>query len=194
MNDHNNRQLTGFAKTLRKNMTKEERHLWFDFLKQLPYTVNRQKVFGCYILDFYIAAANLAIELDGAQHYEERGALSDAERDASLRNRGITVLRYSNREINEEFSSVCEDILHHLMPSPRGKANEEDAFYSLPLEGKVSAKLTDEVYSRGAENTTSSDAVRRQLPLKGKPTRRARFPYRTQHLQNPIFGALRRRP
>ena len=103
-------------------MTKEERHLWYDFLKGLPYTVNRQKVFDHYILDFYIAEAHLAIELDGSQHYEEQGAAEDAERDGYLQAQGIVVVRYSNREINEEFSSVCEDILHHLKPSPQGEA------------------------------------------------------------------------
>ena len=70
MNKTNNSTLTGNAKTLRKNMTKEERHLWYDFLKTLPITANRQKVLGNYIVDFYIAAAKLVIELDGSQHYE----------------------------------------------------------------------------------------------------------------------------
>ena len=70
MNKTNNSTLTGNAKTLRKNMTKEERHLWYDFLKTLPIPANRQKVLGNYIVDFYIAAAKLVIELDGSQHYE----------------------------------------------------------------------------------------------------------------------------
>ena len=58
------------ARRLRKNMTKEERHLWYDFLRGLPVMVHRQKVIGKYIVDFYIAEANLVIELDGSQHYE----------------------------------------------------------------------------------------------------------------------------
>ena len=114
MNNTNNSKLTGNAKSLRKNMTKEERHLWYDFLKTLPITVNRQKVIGNYIVDFYIATAKLVIELDGSQHYEEKGIENDAKRDAFLNGLGIKVLRYSNLDVNQRFESVCEDILNNL--------------------------------------------------------------------------------
>ena len=46
-------------------MTRHERKLWHEFLKGLPVTVNRQKVIGRYIVDFYCAQAKLVIELDG---------------------------------------------------------------------------------------------------------------------------------
>ena len=95
-------------------MTKEERHLWYDFLKTLPITVHRQKVIGSYIVDFYVASANLVIELDGSQHYEEDGKQYDQQRDAYLREQGLSVLRYSNREVNQEFENVCTDIWNHL--------------------------------------------------------------------------------
>ncbi|MBR1760159.1 MAG: endonuclease domain-containing protein [Schwartzia sp.] len=95
-------------------MTKEERKLWYDCLKKLPVTVNRQKVFGKYILDFYCASAKIAIEVDGSQHYEEDGQAKDEERDTYLSEQGITVLRYSNREVNRQFRDVCEDIERHL--------------------------------------------------------------------------------
>ena len=72
-NNKNNPNLTNLSQNLRKNMTKEEKHLWYDFLKNLPITVNRQKVIGNYIVDFYCAKANIAIELDGSQHYFEQG-------------------------------------------------------------------------------------------------------------------------
>lgn len=72
MNEISNPKLTGISKTLRKNMTKEERHLWYDFLKDLPVTVNRQKVIGDYIVDFYCATAKIVIELDGSQHFRKR--------------------------------------------------------------------------------------------------------------------------
>ena len=81
MNKNNNSHLTRFAQELRSNMTKEEKHLWYDFLKKIPQTVNRQKVVGNYILDFYCANAKIAIELDGAQHYEKEGKAKDQERD-----------------------------------------------------------------------------------------------------------------
>ena len=114
VNKTNNSRLTGNAKALRKNMTKEERHLWYDFLETLPITVNRQKVIGNYIVDFYIASAKIVIELDGSQHYEEKGIDNDAKRDAFLNGLGIKVLRYSNLDVNQRFESVCEDILNNL--------------------------------------------------------------------------------
>ena len=114
----NNSKLTGNAKALRKNMTKEERHLWYDFLKTLPVTVNRQKVIGRYIVDFYIASSKLVIELDGSQHYEDENAKNDAQRDGYLNSLGIKVLRYSNLDINLNFDSVCMDILNNIENKP----------------------------------------------------------------------------
>ena len=95
-------------------MTKEERHLWYDFLKSLSVTVNRQKTIGNYILDFYIAKAKIAIELDGSQHYEQEGKEKDIERDQYLNTLGIQVLRYSNYEVNIHFDAVCQDIWNHI--------------------------------------------------------------------------------
>ncbi len=114
MNHTSNSKLTGISKVLRKNMTKEEKHLWYDFLKQLPQTVNRQKVIGKYIVNFYCASAKIVIELDGSQHYTEEGKQNDHERDAYLHQLGITVLRYSNLDIHENFDSVCADILRKI--------------------------------------------------------------------------------
>ena len=130
MNEKHNSKLTKHSQQLRKGMTAEEKKLWYQFLKKLPFTVHRQKVIGHYIADFYCVKASLVIELDGTQHFETDGQKADTERDAYLRSLGITVLRYSNRQINQEFSRVCEDILQHLTtsstacggpPSPRGE-------------------------------------------------------------------------
>ena len=114
MEDKRISSLTLYAKTLRKNMTPEERHLWYDFLKPLSVTVNRQKIIGRFIVDFYCASAKLVIEIDGSQHYEEQGMETDKIRDACLRSKGLTVLRYSNYEVNHRFDAVCEDIRRHL--------------------------------------------------------------------------------
>ena len=114
MNTNRNPALSANARELRRNMTKEERHLWYDFLKTLPQTVHRQKVIGRYIADFYCAEKLLVIELDGSQHYRDVGADSDKARDAWMKEQGITVLRYSNADINRNFEAVCEDILRHL--------------------------------------------------------------------------------
>ena len=109
-----NKKLIKNAQSLRKNMTAEERKLWYHFLKNLPLTVHRQHNIENYIVDFYIADKKLVIELDGVQHGEPEHAQKDAERDAALSAWGIAVLRYSNREIKRNFNAVTEDILAHL--------------------------------------------------------------------------------
>lgn len=95
-------------------MTKEEKRLWYDFLKLLPIAVNRQKMLGEFIVDFYCASAKLVIEIDGSQHYDEENTLQDLRRDDYLLSLGLTVLRYSNRDINERFTDVCSDIYKYL--------------------------------------------------------------------------------
>ncbi len=102
------------ARNMRHEMTRQERHLWFDFLQSLPQTVRRQKVFGSYIVDFYIASHKLVIELDGSQHYEDAGKNYDERRDAFLRSLGLTVLRFANSDVDKNFRGVCEEILLHL--------------------------------------------------------------------------------
>ncbi len=111
-----NPKLTRLAQHLRNEMTKEERHLWYDFLKQLPITFNRQKVIGRYIVDFYCSSAKLVIELDGSQHYESEGMKDDKERDKYLYSLGLKIKRYSNNEINNDFEYVCKDIFSILFP------------------------------------------------------------------------------
>lgn len=117
MKRKHNPNLTRLAQKLRKEMTKEERHLWYDFLKGLPVTIHRQKVIGNYIVDFYCASANLIIEIDGSQHYEQEVIINDAVRDKYLNNLDLTVKRYSNDEINNSFESVCNDIHTLIFPN-----------------------------------------------------------------------------
>ncbi len=95
-------------------MTPEEKHLWYDFLKDLPFTVNRQKMIGNYIVDFFIAEKRIAIELDGSQHTLEVKKEADNERDKDLYKLGITVLRISNSLLNERFNYVCDKIMKYL--------------------------------------------------------------------------------
>lgn len=95
-------------------MTKEERHLWYDFLKSLPVTVKRQKIIGNYIVDFCCDKYKVIIELDGSQHYSDEGIESDSIRDNYLKNLGYIILRYSNRDINQNFDGVCNDILKYI--------------------------------------------------------------------------------
>ena len=109
-----NKTLVSNARELRKNMTREEKHLWYDFLKKLPVTVNRQKNIGNYIVDFFIAKGRFVIELDGSQHEMPEHKAKDEERDRILHELGITVLRYTNDDIQHSFYAVCEDVLDHL--------------------------------------------------------------------------------
>ena len=102
-----NKQLVPLAKHLRKEMTKEERHLWYDFLRDYPVRFLRQKVIGHYVADFYCAKAKLVIELDGAQHYTDENLQKDVERSLFLASHDIKVLRILNKELNEDFDSVC---------------------------------------------------------------------------------------
>ena len=107
MQRKHNKQLTPLAKKLRREMTKEERHLWYDFLRSHPVRFCRQKVLGKYIADFYSAEAKLVIELDGSQHYEERNMKKDADRTAFLEDYGLTALRIPNNEVSRNFRGVC---------------------------------------------------------------------------------------
>jgi len=102
-----NKQLVPLAKRLRKEMTKEERHLWYDFLRSYPVRFSRQKVLGKYIVDFYSAEAKLVIELDGSQHFEGINMQKDAERTAFLENYGLKVIRIPNNEVTRNFDGVC---------------------------------------------------------------------------------------
>ena len=109
-----NKSLIKNAQALRKNMTPEEKHLWYDFFKHLPITVNRQKNIENFIVDFFIAKNKIAIEIDGIQHESDDVKKKDIARDAELSKLGITVLRYSNHSIRYNFDQVCNDILKHL--------------------------------------------------------------------------------
>ncbi len=106
----NNKELVPYAKALRKEMTKEERHLWYDFLKPSPMRFQRQKVLGRYIADFYCAKAKLVIELDGSQHYEEDEQEKDRIRTAFLEQYDLLVARIPNNAVFKNFSGVCEYI------------------------------------------------------------------------------------
>ena len=98
------------AKNLRKNMTKEERRLWYDFLNVYKPAFRRQFVIAEYIVDFYCPAARLAIELDGSQHYEADEMERDKVRTARMEAFGVKVIRFANTDVLRRFREVCEDI------------------------------------------------------------------------------------
>ncbi|MBR5535791.1 MAG: endonuclease domain-containing protein [Clostridia bacterium] len=100
------KNLISNAKYLRKNMTRQERHLWYDFLSKYPIKFQRQKVIDNYIVDFYCHKAKLAIELDGSQHYSDAGVSNDEKRTQTLKQYGLTVMRFSNLDIDRNFDAV----------------------------------------------------------------------------------------
>ena len=114
MPDH---QYTGYnpanlskAKHLRREMTKQERHLWYDFLKTYPVHFYRQRPIDRYIVDFYCSEAGIVIELDGDQHGEEAAVKNDTLRSETLQKHGLEVLRYANLDVMASFEGVCMSI------------------------------------------------------------------------------------
>ena len=91
-------------------MTKEERHLWYDFLKSYPVQFKRQVPLDSYIVDFYCHKAKLILELDGSQHCEPSEIEYDRRRTAFLEEKGLYVLRISNLDVLRNFTAVCDHI------------------------------------------------------------------------------------
>ncbi|MBQ4599404.1 MAG: DUF559 domain-containing protein [Clostridia bacterium] len=106
----NNKNLRVNAQALRKEATKRERRLWYDFLKSYPIQFNRQKNIGNYIVDFYCKQVKLVVELDGEYHRDEDVFISDKKRAEYLEQLEMTVIRFKNEEIDKDFSKVCNKI------------------------------------------------------------------------------------
>ena len=98
------------AKELRRDLTPQERKLWYNFLRGYPVKVYKQRIIESFIVDFYCAEARLVIELDGSQHYTEQGKAYDAERSAVLEQYGLLVLRFANNDVDNHFNAVCAQI------------------------------------------------------------------------------------
>ena len=105
-----NSDLTPYARKLRRNMTDEERILWYTFLRSYTPRFYRQRVIGDYIADFFCYAARLVIELDGSQHYESEGLFYDRIRTYKLEQQGLLVVRIPNNEVKNNLQGVCEFI------------------------------------------------------------------------------------
>ena len=117
-----NRQLfTGYDKKLksradelRKNMTQQEWNLWYFYLRNHRLKWYRQRIIDGFIVDFYCHAAKLVIEIDGKQHYTDKGIVYDTERTQVLQGYGLKVLRYTNQQLECNFQEVCWDIEKNL--------------------------------------------------------------------------------
>ena len=111
-----NRRLLPLARSLRRDMTPQERKLWYLFLRTYPIKIYKQRIIDSYIVDFLCFSAKLVIEIDGSQHYHDIETARDNERSAALERYGLKILRFSNREINREFERVC-DVIHQEIQS-----------------------------------------------------------------------------
>ena len=102
-----NKKLIPIAKDLRNNATRQENHLWYDFLRTYPIRFQRQKSIDEFIVDFYCHKEGLVIELDGSQHYTDEGIINDEKRTQVLNKHNLEVLRFSNLDIDKNFIGVC---------------------------------------------------------------------------------------
>ena len=105
-----NNKLLENARSLRREMTRHEKHLWYDFLQHYPVKIYKQRIIDNFIADFYCHRARLVIELDGSQHYTPEGKSYDEARTEIIDQYGIKVIRYSNLDIDEKFNGVCFEI------------------------------------------------------------------------------------
>ena len=102
-----NNKLLEKARILRQDMTRHEKHLWYDFLRYYPIKIYKQRIIDNFIVDFYCHQARLVIELDGSQHYTPEGKSYDEARTEVLEKYGLRVIRFSNLDIDERFEGVC---------------------------------------------------------------------------------------
>ncbi len=105
-----NEELLSRARELRRDMTPQERKLWYLFLRKYPVKVYKQRIIDSFVVDFYCASAKLVIELDGSQHYTDQGAAYDERRSICFSHYGLEVLRFSNADVDQRFNEVCEKI------------------------------------------------------------------------------------
>ena len=100
------------ARAFRQHLTPPEARLWIrlkgDRLAGLGF--RKQHPVGPYILDFYCAAAKLAVEVDGSVHGAAHQAAHDARRTAWLKGKGIRVIRVAALMVRDELGGVLDFI------------------------------------------------------------------------------------
>ncbi len=111
-----NAELVARAKELRKNMTIAEKKLWYSYLKSFKFKVLRQRPIDHFIVDFYCPHLKLVIEVDGDSHFTDDGQDYDKERTQVLEGYGLTILRFTNNQVLQDFQSVCEAIQGLIPP------------------------------------------------------------------------------
>ena len=101
-----------YAKLHRRRMTDAEVILWSRLRRNAikGRRFRRQHPIGPYIADFVCLPLRLVVEIDGATHGSDEEILHDRRRDAYLRGRGFSVLRFWNQEIYDNLNGVLEKI------------------------------------------------------------------------------------
>lgn len=112
-----NKNLVTRAKELRKNMTKVERKLWYDYLRTFKFRVHRQRPIDNFIVDFYCPKLKLVIEVDGDIHCTENAQEYDRQRTEILEGYGLKVIRFTNEEVLQNLAGVVEVIEGLIPPS-----------------------------------------------------------------------------
>ncbi|MBO5065658.1 MAG: endonuclease domain-containing protein [Clostridia bacterium] len=120
-----NSTLDKYAKENRKNMTDEEKKVWYQILRGREPKFHRQRIIGNYIVDFYCPKLKLIVEIDGYQHFYEENREYDGKRTEHLEKLGFYVLRFENTEVNKDFenvrciiNNVCESLEKGIKPAP----------------------------------------------------------------------------
>ncbi len=105
-----NPKLKQRAIEMRKNMTKCEQIIWFNYLKKLNLRVLRQRPIWNFIVDFYIPTKNIVIEIDWDTHYTKNALVYDIERSKILEWYWLKIIRFSNNDILNNLKWVCYEL------------------------------------------------------------------------------------
>ena len=136
-------RLNDRAVDLRREMTPQEKKLWYAYLRKYPVKIYKQRVIEHFIVDFYCPLARLVIELDGSQHYTEQGKEYDEQRTAILEQYGVQVLRFTNLDVDRHLDAVCAQIdstIERRVAELRGKPHRHPFGMPPPLIGAALAK------------------------------------------------------
>ena len=189
-----NKKLVSNAKSLRKNMTPEEKRLWYDFLKRLPLNVRRQHNIGNYIVDFYIASKKVVIEIDGIQHTALENKAADTEMTGEEKNLLTEAQGFETKfdeAMDDDFNTA--DALAAIFElvkfvNSNAKAESSKAFLEAlkqeivtlsdicglivdkkaeMLDSDIEALIEERQAARKAKNFARADEIRDELLAKG---------------------------
>ncbi len=145
--------LKELARDLRKNQTKAEKKLWYEYLSKSEFKFKRQHPIDNFIVDFYSSKLGLVIEIDGDSHHEDEQYKLDAKRTYILENYGLKVIRFSNEQVLNEFEGVCEVIGNETLPDSLRESSLPEREGNSPFPQEGSEKPPS---SRGEDLTKSN--------------------------------------